>query len=350
MASRASGQDSLVGIELGHYRIVEKIGSGGMGEVYSARDEHLDREVAIKVLPAGTLADERSRKRFRKEALALSKLNHPNIATIHDFDTQQGVDFLVMEYIPGITLSEKLAGRPLPEKEVVRLGTQLVEGLSAAHEHGVVHRDLKPGNLRLATDGRLKILDFGLAKLAQPAMPEEETQSETRTGAGTLPYMSPEQLQGETVDARSDIWAAGAVLYEMATGHTAFHEKNATATADAILHKPVALPGRLAHELSPQLEDIILKCLEKDPENRYQSAKELAVDVRRLSAPTTGASVRAAAPKSWRRLVRTGIAVLATVFIAAALLVAFNPGGWRDRLLGRGGQPKISSLAVLPLA
>jgi serine/threonine protein kinase/tetratricopeptide (TPR) repeat protein len=350
MASRASGQDSLVGIELGHYRIVEKIGSGGMGEVYSARDEHLDREVAIKVLPAGTLADERSRKRFRKEALALSKLNHPNIATIHDFDTQQGVDFLVMEYIPGITLSEKLAGRPLPEKEVVRLGTQLVEGLSAAHEHGVVHRDLKPGNLRLATDGRLKILDFGLAKLAQPATQEAETESETRTGAGTLPYMSPEQLQGETVDARSDIWAAGTVLYEMATGHTAFQEKIATATADAILHKPVAPPGRVAHDLSPQLEDIILKCLEKEPENRYQSAKELAVDLRRLSTPSAGAPVRAADQKPWRRLVRVAIAGLVTLFTVAALLVAFNARGWRDRLLGRVGQPRISSLAVLPLA
>jgi eukaryotic-like serine/threonine-protein kinase len=350
MASRAFGQDSLVARRLGHYLIAERIGVGGMGEVYRARDEHLDRDVAIKVLPPTTFSDESARKHFRKEALALSKLNHPNVATIHDFDTQQGIDFLVMEYVQGVTLSERIANHALPEKEFTRLGLQLVEGLAAAHEQGVIHRDLKPNNLRVTPDGRLKILDFGLAKLAQPATPEEETESETRTGAGTLPYMSPEQLRGETVDARSDIWTAGAVLYEMATGHTAFHAKSATATADAILHKPVAPPGRLAHELSPQLEDIILKCLEKEAENRYQSAKELAVDVRRLSALNAGASVRAAEPKSWRRLVRTGIAVLATLFAVTALLVAFNTGGWRDRLLGRVSPPKISSLAVLPLA
>jgi serine/threonine protein kinase/tetratricopeptide (TPR) repeat protein len=350
MASRAFGQGSLVGLRLGHYLVVERIGAGGMGEVYRARDEHLDRDVAIKVLPPKTFSDDSARKHFRTEALALSKLNHPNIATIHDFDTQQEIDFLVMEYVSGVTLSERIANHALPEKECTRLGLQLVEGLAAAHEQRVIHRDLKPNNLRLTPDGRLKILDFGLAKLAQPATPEADTESETRTGAGTVPYMSPEQLQGGAVDARSDIWAAGTVLYEMATGHTAFHEKTATATAGAILHKPVAPPGRLTHGLSPHLEDIILKCLEKEAENRYQSAKELAVDLRRLSAPSAGASVRAAVPKPWRRLVSAAIAGLATLFSVAALLVAFNTGGWRDRLLGRGGQPQISSLAVLPLA
>jgi eukaryotic-like serine/threonine-protein kinase len=350
MASQAPDQDFLVGSTLGHYRIVEKIGAGGMGEVYRASDEHLDRNVAIKVLPPKTFSDDSARKHFRKEALALSKLNHPNIATIHDFDTQQGIDFLVMEYVPGVTLSERIANHALPEREFTGLGLQLVEGLAAAHEQGVIHRDLKPNNLRLTPDGRLKILDFGLAKLAQPATPEAETDSETRTGAGTLPYMSPEQLQGETVDGRSDIWAAGTVLYEMATGQTAFHKKTAMATADAILHKPVAPPGRLAHEVSPQVEGIILKCLEKEAENRYQSAKELAVDLRRLSAPSARASVRAPEPKPWRTLVRAAIAVLTTLFTVAALLVAFKTGDWRDRLLGRAGQPQISSLAVLPLA
>jgi len=169
VANQAVDQGGLVSQTLGHYRVVEKIGAGGMGEVFRAHDEHLDRDVAIKVLPPGTLSDESSRKRFHKEALALSKLNYPNIATIYDFDMQQGVDFLVMEYIPGVTLNERLAKGVLPEKEVVALGTQLAEGLSAAHEHGVVHRDLKPGNLRLTTDGRLKILDFGLARLLAPA-------------------------------------------------------------------------------------------------------------------------------------------------------------------------------------
>jgi serine/threonine protein kinase len=154
MASRAFGQDPLVALRLGHYLIAERIGAGGMGEVYRARDEHLDRNVAIKVLPPKTFSDDSARKHFRKEALALLKLNHPNIATIHDFDTQQGISFLVMEYVPGVTLSQRIANHALPEKEFMRLGLQLVEGMAAAHEQGVIHRDLKPTNLRLTPDGR----------------------------------------------------------------------------------------------------------------------------------------------------------------------------------------------------
>ena len=195
---------------LGHYRVMEKIGAGGMGEVYRARDEHLARDVAIKVLPPGTLTDESARKHFHKEALILSQLNHPNIATIYDFDTQQGVDFLVMEYISGITLSAKVAAGPLPEKEVLRLGVQLAEGLAAAHEQGVIHRDLKPSNVRVTADGRLKILDFGLAKLVGPFSGTETTQSlgESQGIAGTLPYMAPEQLRGQACDVRTDIYSA----------------------------------------------------------------------------------------------------------------------------------------------
>src|ERR1700687_3975266 len=198
MASRASDQDFLVGSELGHYRIAEKIGAGGMGEVYRARDQHLARDVAIKVLPSGTLSDDSARKHSLKEALILSQLNHPNVATIHDFDTQRGVDFLVMEYIPGITLSEKVAGRPLPSLPRVARQDVALPSPAAAHEHGVVHRDLKPGNLRVTSDGRLKILDFGLAKLWHPVTDTAATESlsETQAMAGTLPYMAPEQLLG----------------------------------------------------------------------------------------------------------------------------------------------------------
>ena len=347
-----SVQDSLVGQTLGHYRIAEKIGTGGMGEVYRAHDEHLDRDVAIKVLPPGTLADESARKRFRKEALILSQLNHPNIATVHDFDTQEGVDFLVMEYIPGITLSEKVAARPLPETEVLRLGVELAEGLAAAHDHGVVHRDLKPSNLRITSDGRLKILDFGLAKLRLPATANATTESvsEIQAMAGTLPYMAPEQLLGGEIDARADLHAAGSVLYEMATGRHPFADAERSQLIGAILHRPPRPPAALNPGLSPELERIIGKCLEKQPEDRYQSAKELAVDLRRLSAPSARASVQAAEPKPWRSLERATIAGLATLFTVATLLVAFNVGGWRDRLLERDGQPQISSLAVLPLA
>ena len=160
MASLAAGPAGLVGQLLGRYRILEKLGTGGMGEVYRARDQHLERDVAIKILAPGSLADEQARKRFRKEALVLSKLDHPNVASIYDFDTQQGIDLLVSEYIPGETLTERLAGGPLPESEILQLAVQLVEGLMAAHEKGIVHRDLKPSNLRIMPDGRLKILDF----------------------------------------------------------------------------------------------------------------------------------------------------------------------------------------------
>ena len=313
MASGVLGQAAVVGLDLGHFRIVEKIGAGGMGEVYRAQDEHLGRDVAIKVLPAGTLCDEVARRRFRNEALTLSKLNHPNIATIHDFDTQAGVDFLVMEYVPGVTLSEKLAAEPMAEKEVARLGGQLAEGLAVAHEQNIIHRDLKPGNLRLTPDGRLKILDFGLARLAEPASADAKTVSvtETRAMAGTLPYMAPEQLKGERVDARSDIWAAGVVLFEMATGKLPFAGKTSTAIADQILHAQVPAPQAVQPRLSLRLADIILKCLEKDAENRYQSAKELQVDLRRLTSPTSTSSATAVATRKRTRAKRIrSVAVL----------------------------------------
>jgi eukaryotic-like serine/threonine-protein kinase len=304
MANHTVSHDSLVGQTISHYRIVEKIGAGGMGEVYRARDEHLARDVAIKVLPPGTLTDASARKHFHKEALILSQLSHPNVATIHDFDTQQDVDFLVMEYIPGITLSEKVAAGPLPEKEVLRLGVQLAEGLAAAHEQGVIHRDLKPSNVRVTSNGRLKILDFGLAKLRLPvtASTATESLSDTQAMAGTLPYMAPEQLLGGEIDARSDLHAAGLVLYEMATGRYPFAGVERSQLIGAILHRAPRPPTDLNPRLSPELERTIGKCLEKEPENRYQSAKELLVDLQRLSAPPSQESARRLARASLRRI------------------------------------------------
>jgi len=298
---------SLVGQIVSHYRILERLGAGGMGVVYRAQDEHLDREVAIKVLPHGALSSDSSRKRFRKEAFTLSRLSHPNIATIYDFDSQQDLDFLVMEYIPGITLSEKLATQPLPEREVIALGTQLGEGLFAAHEQGVVHRDLKPSNLRLTDDGRMKILDFGLAKLFDPTRGGLKAETLTQSVddghlMGTLQYMAPEQVNGEHIDTRTDIYGVGLVLYEMATHRRPFREKSTPWLIDSILHQAAVAPRTLNPRVSVEMERIILKCLEKDQENRYQSAKELVVDLRRLAAPALSIPRRTTRTKRIRSL------------------------------------------------
>ena len=334
----------MLGWTLGHYRIVEKIGAGGMGEVYRAHDEHLGRDVAVKVLPAGTLQDEHARKRFRKEAEALSKLNDPHIATIFDFDTQDGTDFLVMEYVAGATLSQKLKAGRLPETEVAKLGTQIAEALEEAHAQNIVHRDLKPGNVMVTPKGQVKVLDFGLAKLLRPVSATATTESftETQSVAGTVPYMPPEQLRGQAVDARSDLYSFGVVLYEMATGRLPFEEKLATALAADIQTKLPVPPGRFNPSLSTRLEEVILKCLEKEPENRYQSAKELTVDLRRLSVPA--AMSTPARGRLWKRM-------LPLAAVAALLLTLFlaNVGGLRDRLLGGVAPGQITSIAVLPL-
>ena len=222
----------MIGQMLSHYRIVEKLGAGGMGEVYKAHDERLDRDVAVKVLPSGTLADENARKRFRKEALALSKLNHPNIATVFDFDTQEGVDFIVMELVEGASLAETLKTGALAEKEISELGAQIADALEEAHERGIIHRDLKPGNIAVTPKGRVKVLDFGLARMLRPVVSDEATTEALTEGlavVGTLPYMSPEELRGERGDHRSDLYSLGVVLYEMATGRRPFEEKISTA-------------------------------------------------------------------------------------------------------------------------
>jgi serine/threonine protein kinase/tetratricopeptide (TPR) repeat protein len=271
--------------KLDHYRLVEKIGSGGMGEVYRAHDEYLDRDVALKVLPAGTLADEAARKLFRKEALAIARLNHPNIATVHEFNCKDGVDFLAMELIQGKSLREILKDGPLQEKEIRRLGLQLAEALTSAHEHGVVHRDLKPANMMITRDGRLKILDFGLAKLVQ-SMGTDLTLSSTGTESvpGTVPYMAPEVLRGEVSDTRADVFAAGAVLYEMATGKRAFAESNWPRLIDSILNQAPKPPREFNPEISTRMQATILKALEKDPQKRHQSATELLLE---LEAPAS---------------------------------------------------------------
>ncbi|MGA9931352.1 MAG: protein kinase [Terriglobales bacterium] len=318
----------IVGQVLGHYRVVEQIGAGGMGLVFRASDQQLERDVAIKVLPSGMLADEAARKRFRREALTLAKLNHPNIGMVYEFGSQEGLDFLVMEYVGGVAVDARLGSGPLSQKEVLRLGFQLADGLASAHEHGVIHRDLKPANMRLTQDNRLKILDFGLAQFVRQEVDMGVTASisETNQVVGTLPYMAPEQLRGEVTDERSDLWSAGVVLYELATGRRPFAFAQVPVLIDAILNKPPELPSTLNPKISPGLEMAILKCLDKDPERRYQSARELRVDLDRLtmpisqvpsapvpSAPTPTVTPTAPARAGIRPIVLAGVIVLLMV-------------------------------------
>jgi tetratricopeptide (TPR) repeat protein len=323
----------MIGQTLGHYRIVAQIGAGGMGEVYRAHDEQLDRDVALKVLPAGTLSDEGARRQFRTEALALAKLNHPNIETVHEFNTQDGVDFLAMELIPGCVLSEKLKQGPLPETEIMRIGTQLADGLGAAHENRVIHRDLKPGNLMITPDNRLKILDFGLARFVRPPQEVDRTVSvttNTGTVSGTVPYMSPEQLRGLPVDERSDIYAAGALLYEMATGHRPFPQSQSAELVGAILHQAPDPPSSDNRAITPILESVILKALEKDPARRYQSARELKVA---LEGVAIGRVERAHAPG---RVLLVGAGLVGAAVLLAGLGLGFNIGGIGERFLHHG--------------
>src|SRR5712691_8749302 len=344
-----AGSPRMIGQTLGHYRILEKVGSGGMGVVYRARDEQLERDVALKVLPSGTLSNDASRRHFRNEALALAKLNHPNIETVYEFDTQDGTDFLVMEYVPGKTLADRLRGGTLPEKEVVALGMQIAAALEEAHERGIVHRDLKPANIAITEKGRAKILDFGLAKLLRPV--EEGTTltlTDPQGAAGTLPYMPPEQLRGEPVDARADIYTIGAVLYEMATARRAYPEEQTSRLIDAILHQATVPPRALNSRISTELETIILKCLDKDPDRRYQSATELLVDLRRLE-PSSSRYTPPPAPPVWGRVAKLVGYGVAGLLVLAVGLTAMNAGGLRDRLLGRPRAPRIRSIAVLPL-
>ena len=343
----------MIGNTLGRYRITDQLGQGGMGVVYRAHDEYLDRDVALKVLPPGTLTDKSSNKQLRKEARALSRLNHPNIEVLFELHTLDNVEFLVVEYIAGVTLGEMLTKGALPEKDIAHLGVQLVDGLAAAHDQRVVHCDLKPGNLRITADGRLKILDFGIAKLLKPVIESAasddtwDSSSGHHAAAGTVPYMSPEQLQCERIDPRSDIYAAGAVLYEMATGERPFREKVSSRLTDAILHKPAVSPRDKNAGISPELERIILKCLEKDPESRYQNARELELDLRQLEAPRTAVAIRV--PQRTRAWLHPAVLIGIPALVLAAATVMFNVGGLRDSLRGMRIPPPIESIAVLPL-
>src|ERR1700677_563556 len=310
----------LIGRVLGHYRIVEKIGAGGMGVVFRARDERLDRDVALKILPKQVLLTEAARRQFRREALSLARITDSHVAMAFDFGQDNGITYLVTEYVPGLTLDAKLAGRPLPEGEVLQLGKQLAAGLEAAHKEGVIHRDLKPSNLKITPDGRLKILDFVLAYILRPETEVSETAplTESYSDAGTLPYMGPEQVKGHTPDERADLGSAGIVLYEMSTGKTPFGNSTGAHLIAAILEQAPVLPRVANSKISEGLGRVILRALQKDPKERYQSAGDLRIDLANLATGTTPVYPKQISlPNSWLWL---AIAILTAVVIGLGAL------------------------------
>ncbi len=325
----------MVGTTISHYKVIEKIGQGGMGEVYRAEDTNLSREVAIKVLPEQFTQDPQRLARFEREAKLLASLNHPNIAAIHSFEHADDVHFLVLELVPGETLQERVAKGPLPVEETLEVCRQIAEGVEAAHEKGVIHRDLKPANVKVTPEGKVKILDFGLAKAFEEETPVSDisqsptlTQEMTQAGVilGTAAYMSPEQAKGEPVDKRADIFAFGCVLYELLTGKRTFDGKTITETLGAIIHKEpdwAALPRTTPW----RIRELLRRCLTKDAHDRLRDIANVRVEIKiALTEPTTVSPtgvVSTAQPALWRTIVPWSIAV-------AAVVIAISIAFWRS--------------------